>query len=92
MYEGVTVLQSTAPWCENCKAIAPEVQKMATEYPDVHFFTYDIDECDDVAHELGVSQMPSFSFFKDGDVQMGVSGAKAKEVRKAVEECVGGKA
>ena len=61
---------------------------MVTEFPDVHFFTYDIDECGDIAHELGVSQMPTFSFFKDGDVMDGVSGARAAEVRKMIEKCL----
>ncbi|KAF2178444.1 thioredoxin-like protein [Zopfia rhizophila CBS 207.26] len=85
MYEGVTVLEGTATWCSQCKAIAPEIQKMVEEYPDVHFFTYDVEETPDIAHELGVSQMPTFSVFKDGDIMEGVTGAKPKEVRKAIE-------
>jgi thioredoxin 1 len=54
----------------------------------VKFYTYDVEECEDIAHELGVSQMPTFSIFKDGDIQEGVTGAKAKEVRKAIEGCL----
>lgn len=85
MYEGVTVLEGTATWCAQCKAIAPEVQKMVSEYPDVRFFTYDVEETEDIAQELGVSQMPTFSIFKDGDIQEGVTGARPKELRKAIE-------
>ncbi|KAK7183304.1 hypothetical protein DPSP01_000573 [Paraphaeosphaeria sporulosa] len=85
MYEGVTVLEGTATWCAQCKAIAPEVQKIVSEYPDVHFYTYDVEETEDIAQELGVSQMPTFSIFKDGDIQEGVTGAKPKELRKAIE-------
>jgi thioredoxin 1 len=36
MYEGVTILQGTATWCKNCKIIAPEVDKMVGEYPNVY--------------------------------------------------------
>lgn len=86
MYEGVTVLEGTATWCAQCKAIAPEVEKMVSDYPDVRFYTYDVEDTPDIAHELGVSAMPTFSVFKDGDIQEGITGAKVKEVRKAIEE------
>ncbi|KAJ4992565.1 thioredoxin [Stagonosporopsis vannaccii] len=88
MYEGVTILEGTATWCAQCKAIAPEVAKMVSEYPDVKFYLYDVEECEDVAQELGVSSMPSFSIFKDGDIQDGVTGAKPKEIRKKIEACL----
>lgn len=88
MYEGVTILEGTAAWCPSCKTVAPEVAKMATEYPNVRFYTYDVEECEDIAQELGVSQMPTFSIFKDGDIQEGVTGARIAEVRKKVEGCL----
>jgi len=66
-YEGISVLEGTATWCSQCKAIAPEVQKMVQEFPDVKFYTYDVEEAPDIAQELGVSRMPTFSLFRDGD-------------------------
>ncbi|KAI4942455.1 hypothetical protein J4E91_010052 [Alternaria rosae] len=85
MYEGVTILEGTATWCKNCHIVAPEVAKMVAEYPNVKFYTYDVEECEDIAQELGVRSMPTFSVFKDGDIMEGVTGAKPKEVRKAIE-------
>jgi thioredoxin 1 len=35
MYEGITILEGTATWCQQCKVIAPEVAKMVGEYPNV---------------------------------------------------------
>lgn len=84
----VTILEGTATWCAQCKTIAPEIAKMVAEYPNVRFYTYDVEECEDIAHELGVSRMPTFSVFRDGDIQEGVTGAKAKEVRRAIEACL----
>ena len=86
MFEGITVLEGTATWCAQCKAIAPEVQKMVSEFPDVKFYTYDVEETPDIAQELGVSQMPTFSVFKDGDIQEGVTGAKPVELRKVIKK------
>ncbi|KAH8719467.1 thioredoxin-like protein [Phaeosphaeriaceae sp. PMI808] len=88
MYEGITILEGTATWCKKCKIIAPEVAKMVAEYPNAKFYTYDVEECEDIAQELGVSQLPSFSIFKDGDIQDGVTGARAAEIRKAIEKCL----
>ena len=61
---------------------------VACRYPNVRFYLYDVEECEDIAQELGVSQMPTFSIFKDGDIQDGVTGAKPKEIRKAIEDCL----
>jgi len=88
MYEGVTILEGTATWCKNCHIVAPEVAKMVAEYPNVKFYTYDVEECEDIAQELGVRSMPTFSVFKDGDIMEGVTGAKPKEVRRAIEGCL----
>jgi thioredoxin 1 len=88
MYEGVTILEGTATWCRNCHIIAPEVAKMVAEYPNVKFYTYDVEECEDIAQELGVRSMPTFSVFKDGDIMEGVTGARPKEIRKAIEGCL----
>ncbi len=64
------------------------VKLVVAEYPSVRFYLYDVEECEDVAQELGVSSMPSFSIFKDGDIQDGVTGAKAKEIRRKIEACL----
>jgi thioredoxin 1 len=84
--EGLTIIEGTAAWCPQCKAIAPEVAKMAAEFPKAKFYTFDVEENPDVAQELGVSVMPTFTIFKDGDLMESVSGAKAKALREAVEK------
>lgn len=62
---------------------------MASEYEGkATFYTFDVDTNPDVAQELGISTMPTFVIFKDGDLMGNVSGAKAKELREAVEQNV----
>lgn len=86
--DGVTVIEGTATWCAQCKAISPEVDKLAEEFADkgVSFYQFDVDENEDIAQELGVRVMPTFSIFKDGDIQDGVSGARPKALREAIEK------
>lgn len=83
---GVVILQATATWCSQCKAIAPAVEKMVQRFPDAKWYKYDTDSAGDIAQELGVSQMPVFTIFKDGDLVDSVAGARAK----VLEEKVGG--
>jgi thioredoxin 1 len=83
--DGLTIIEGIASWCAQCKAVAPEVTKLAAEFPKAHFYTFDVDENPDVAQELGISTMPTFTIFKDGDLQESVGGAKVNALRKAVE-------
>jgi thioredoxin 1 len=84
--DGLTIIEGIASWCPQCKAIAPEVTKLAAEFPKAHFYTFDVDENPDVAQELGVSTMPTFTIFKDGDLQESVGGAKIQALKAAVEK------
>ncbi|EGP88533.1 uncharacterized protein MYCGRDRAFT_29470, partial [Zymoseptoria tritici IPO323] len=72
--DGVHILEATATWCSQCKAIAPFIASLEKKYPEANFYTYDTDTAGDIAQELGVSQMPTFHVFKDGDVVGSVSG------------------
>ena len=85
--DGVCVIEGTASWCAQCKAVAPEVEKMAAEYADrgARFYAFDVDESPDIAQELGINMMPTFVLFKNGDLEDSVTGAKAAELRKKVE-------
>ncbi|KAK0258415.1 hypothetical protein B0A54_05968 [Friedmanniomyces endolithicus] len=89
--DGFCVLEATASWCSQCKAIAPFVNLMIKKYPEAHFFQYDTDTADDISQELGASQMPTFHAFKDGDLMGSVTGAKAAQLEALIKENYGGK-
>jgi thioredoxin 1 len=84
--DGLHIIEASASWCAQCKAIAPEIEKMISEYPKAKFYVFDVDEQPDIAQELGVRVMPTFNIFKDGDLMEGISGAKVKPLREAVEK------
>ena len=89
--DGTVILQATATWCSQCKAIAPAVDKLIAKYPEGTFYKYDTDSAGDIAQELGVSQMPVFTIFHDGDLEDTVRGAKAKALEEAVGKVYKGK-
>jgi len=45
------------------------------EFKDVYFTKFDVDALPDLAQELGVSAMPTFVVFKDGEKADGFVGA-----------------
>jgi len=89
--DGICILEATATWCSQCKAIAPFVEKLMKKYPEARFYKYDTDTADDITQELGARQMPTFNLFKDGDLMGGVTGAKAEALEKLIKESYDGK-
>lgn len=84
--DGTVILQATATWCSQCKAIAPFVEKLVKQFPEAKFYKYDTDSAGDIAQELGVSQMPVFTIFRDGDLMDTVTGARGKALEDAVRD------
>jgi thioredoxin 1 len=70
-----------APWCGPCRAIAPAVEELATEYAGkAKVFKIDVDQVGEVAQNYGVMSIPALLVFKGGkvvDKQVG-AGPKAQ--------------
>lgn len=45
--------------------IAPKIEEMAAEFPDVMFLKVDVDECEDIAAEYNITSMPTFLYIKN---------------------------
>uniref|UniRef100_A0AAQ4S013 Thioredoxin domain-containing protein n=1 Tax=Gasterosteus aculeatus aculeatus TaxID=481459 RepID=A0AAQ4S013_GASAC len=73
----LVVVDFTATWCGPCKMIAPIFVKEAAkpENKNVVFLKVDVDDCEDVSKECGISCMPTFHFYKNGAKVFEFSGA-----------------
>ncbi|GAA5975585.1 hypothetical protein JCM5350_002659 [Sporobolomyces pararoseus] len=61
----VSLVDFFATWCGPCKAIAPVVEKLATEYSGrIQFLKVDVDRVQDLAQEFRVQAMPTFLVMK----------------------------
>jgi thioredoxin 1 len=81
----LVIVDFFATWCGPCKVIAPRLEALEKETPNVVFLKVDVDECEDVAMEHKISCMPTFLFFKNGKKIDDFSGAnydKLVEVMK----------
>lgn len=88
--DGLAILEATAPWCSQCKTIAPFVAKLQKKYPEARFYNYNTDTALAISQELSAHQMPTFHIFKDGDLMESVTGAKPKELEIAIAKSYDG--
>ena len=78
--DGKTVLVDFwATWCGPCRMIAPVLEEVAKERPDVTVCKIDVDEERELALEYGVSSIPTLLVFRDGKVVNQSIGAMPKE-------------
>lgn len=78
--DGKTVLVDFwATWCGPCRMIAPVLEEVAKERPDVTVCKVDVDEERELALEYGVSSIPTLLVFRDGKLVNQSIGAMPKE-------------
>jgi thioredoxin 1 len=73
-----------APWCGPCKAIAPILEELATEFDGkLSIGKVNIDENDAAAAQHGVRAIPTMLLFKGGKVVETMVGMMPKATLKA---------
>ncbi|KAG4302266.1 hypothetical protein PCK1_001538 [Pneumocystis canis] len=80
----LTVVDFFATWCGPCKAIAPQLVELSKKYPNVVFLKVDVDELCELASDYGISAMPTFLFFKNGEKMAEVVGASCSKVEQTI--------
>ena len=85
--DALVVVDFFATWCKPCKAIAPLLEEMAKgEYSMVKFLKVDVDECEEVAMDNEISAMPTFKFFKGGNVVDELVGANPDKLKEIINK------
>tara|TARA_B100000700_G_C14231447_1_gene483816 strand:+ start:157 stop:483 length:327 start_codon:yes stop_codon:yes gene_type:complete len=68
-----------AVWCGPCKAIAPVIDEIASEYDGkVKVGKVDVDQNQNIAMKYGVRSIPTILLMKDGEVVNQIVGAVPK--------------
>lgn len=74
------VVDFWATWCGPCRMIAPIVEELANEYDGkLNVGKCDVEECEDIAAEFGIRNIPTLLFFKGGQVVDKIVGAVSKQ-------------
>lgn len=68
-----------ATWCAPCRAIAPALEELATQYKgQLKIAKVDVDENQKIAAEFGIRSIPTLLMFKGGKVVEQLVGAAPK--------------
>lgn len=76
-----------AEWCGPCRALAPIVEKLATEYNGrLKVGAVDIDKARGVASQFGIMSVPTLLFFKGGkQVDKVIGLLRESELKKRID-------
>ncbi len=67
--EGLTLIDFWAEWCGPCRAVAPIVEELSTEYEGrVKVGKMDVDSNQDVPFKYKVRSIPTLLLLKNGEV------------------------
>ena len=77
--EQAVLVDFGAEWCPPCKAIAPIIEEIATEFEGIaRVGTIDVDENKSLAERYAIGSIPTLLFFKDGEVVDRIQGLVPK--------------
>lgn len=72
------LLDFWASWCGPCRMVAPVVEEIACERPDVKVGKVNVDEQPELASQFGVMSIPTLVVMKNGKVVNQATGARPK--------------
>ena len=74
------VIDFWATWCGPCRMMAPVMSELAEKYDGrIVVAKCDVEENDDLAAEFGIRNIPTFLFFKNGEIVDKLVGAMPKQ-------------
>lgn len=73
-YKGLAVIDLWADWCGPCRMLAPTIDELEREYPDVKFCKINVDNEPELTQMFKVQSIPTVAFVKDNtfvDISVG---------------------
>ena len=68
-----------APWCLRCRMLAPTLEEIAAERPDIKVCKVNTDEQMELAIKFGITSIPCLFVIKDGKAVERLEGLRPKE-------------
>ena len=68
-----------ASWCGPCRMLAPTIDEIAEEHPEIKVCKIDIDDEAELAIRHGVMSVPTLMIFKNGEIAQTAIGVRPKD-------------
>lgn len=82
--ERVVVISFWAPWCRNCKKIAPFVDQLSKSNDKIFLYRVNTTLAEDIGAQQGIDALPTFQFFRGGKLLGDFKGSNMDAFLKAL--------
>jgi len=80
------IVDFTASWCPPCQMIAPVLEELATANPTVIVYKVDVDKNEETSEAAGISAMPTFQVYKNGEKVEEMCGASKGKLEELFQK------
>ena len=86
------LLDFSATWCAPCKALAPTIDAVASEYDGrMEVYKIDIDSAPQAANHFGISSVPTVIYFMAGkELDRFIGNVDLRSVKEKVDKVLAG--
>ena len=86
-YKGLVVIDLWATWCGPCIMLAPTIDELEKEMPEVKFCKINVDDERELAMQFKIQSIPTVALVKDNTfVDMSVGLVPKEKLKKFISE------